>query len=122
MVKSYYKAFLFALHALFFCIIHSKINFSDLEKLLHQRQPHQFNGIVFVADGSTSLMFKSCEGYTDIKSHQPLKFNSQFLVGSITKQITWVRIVHMLKKLNRYTIHQIVAFVLRQVSQLILSH
>lgn len=74
-----------------------KINFDELEELLHEKNPHPFNGVILIAH-KNSVLFKKCMGYSDRESRKSFTFNNQFLIGSITKQITAALIMRLAEK------------------------
>ncbi|NJN78950.1 MAG: beta-lactamase family protein [Saprospiraceae bacterium] len=72
---------------------------------------HQFNGVVFLTKDSTTIYSKSV-GYSDLEQKIELKFDDQFVIGSISKQITAVLVLRAYEngklklddKINRYLV------------------
>lgn len=62
----------------------------------------QHSGSVFVATNK-EIIYKKCFGYADISKKIPVSTNTQFLVGSVTKQFTAVAIIKALldKNINK---------------------
>ncbi len=60
---------------------------------------HDFNGVVLLTKDST-LIYKKALGYADIERKTALKPGDQFVVGSISKQITAVLILREYEKGN----------------------
>lgn len=56
-----------------------------------------FNGNVLVAQNS-KVIFEKSFGYTDIRTKEPLKLNSVFQLGSVSKQFTAVAILQLLEQ------------------------
>lgn len=64
---------------------------SKLDVLLNDPSTH-FNGVVLVAKGDT-LLYQKAIGYSDTTHLIPLKGSDQFIIGSISKQITAVLVL-----------------------------
>lgn len=58
---------------------------------------NSFNGVVFLTEDSTTLYSKAI-GYSDLKKKTPLTINDQFVIGSISKQITAVLVLREYEK------------------------
>lgn len=58
---------------------------------------NSFNGIVLLTKDSAAIYTKSI-GYSDLKKKTPLTINDQFVIGSISKQITAVLILREYEK------------------------
>ncbi|GGX05404.1 serine hydrolase domain-containing protein [Aquimarina muelleri] len=58
---------------------------------------NRFNGVVLLTKDSTKVYSKSI-GYSDLEKKIPIKFNDQFVIGSISKQITAVLILREYEK------------------------
>ncbi|CAM3096284.1 serine hydrolase domain-containing protein [Flavobacterium frigoris] len=58
---------------------------------------NSFNGVVFLTEDSTTLYSKAI-GYSDLKNKTPLTINDQFVIGSISKQITAVLVLREYEK------------------------
>lgn len=60
-------------------------------------QNNEFNGIVLVTQDTISIYEKAI-GYADIENKIPIKQNAQFVIGSISKQITAVLVLREYEK------------------------
>ena len=58
---------------------------------------NSFNGIVLLTKDSAAIYTKSI-GYSDLKKKTPLTINDQFVIGSISKQITAVLVLREYEK------------------------
>jgi len=58
---------------------------------------NSFNGVVFLTKDSTTIYSKAT-GYSDLEKKTPLTINDQFVIGSISKQITAVLILREYEK------------------------
>ena len=58
---------------------------------------HKFNGVILIASDSTTVYSKAI-GFSDLESKTPVELNDQFVIGSISKQITAVLILRELEK------------------------
>ena len=60
---------------------------SKIDSLLTESTPHLFNGIVLVeSEGEASYL--KLQGFSDFENKTKLKLGNQFVIGSISKQIT----------------------------------
>jgi D-alanyl-D-alanine carboxypeptidase len=63
-----------------------------IDKLLVQPSQTPFNGIILITrNGKTQ--YQKLVGYSDLENKTPLKSNDQFVIGSISKQITGVLVM-----------------------------
>jgi D-alanyl-D-alanine carboxypeptidase len=85
-------------------------NYSDLTANIDSIiANNSFNGIVLLTKDSAAIYTK-CIGYSDLKKKTPLTINDQFVIGSISKQITAVLVLReyekgkiaLENKINRY--------------------
>ncbi|BDD06529.1 serine hydrolase domain-containing protein [Aureibacter tunicatorum] len=60
---------------------------------------HAFNGVVLIAKDTIPL-YKSALGYADLEEKSQLKLEHQFVIGSISKQITAVLVMREFEKGN----------------------
>lgn len=58
---------------------------------------NNFNGVVFITENSKKVYSKSM-GFSDLENRISLKFNDQFVIGSISKQITAVLVLREFEK------------------------
>ena len=73
-------------------------NYADLTATMDSIiENNRFNGIVFLIKDSTIVYSKSI-GYSDIEQKTPIAFNDQFVIGSISKQITAVLVLREYEK------------------------
>lgn len=66
--------------------------FQGIDSLILSKQPHAFNGVVLISKGD-SLLYHTTRGYANFKQKDTLELNHQFVIGSISKQITAVLIL-----------------------------
>lgn len=59
----------------------------ELEETVSAKNDPKFNGVIFIAD-ENQIYFEKAIGVTDRKTNQVMKIDTQFCVGSLTKQIT----------------------------------
>ncbi len=62
---------------------------SRIDSLISNRN---FNGVIAIAKDST-ILYSKVQGYSDIEQEKELKLDDQFVIGSISKQITAVLIL-----------------------------
>lgn len=60
-------------------------------------QDRKFNGVILIAD-STEVKYCKSFGYSDIENKIPMKKNDQFIILSISKQITAVLLLRLIEK------------------------
>lgn len=72
---------------------------SKIDALLSSKTHKPFNGIVLVSSGGRTL-YSKVKGVSNFKTKPALHPNSQFVIGSISKQITAVLVLHELDKLH----------------------
>lgn len=102
---SRYKKFKPLLILLFVSFLTGSVFCQDLEELmdLYAKQGHSerigspFNGVVLVAQND-EIIFKKAYGFYDHENNIPLKMNSRFMIGSITKQFTAMLIMQQVEK------------------------
>ena len=58
-----------------------------------------FNGVILVTK-DTSIIYSKAFGYSDLENETPIKMESQFVIGSISKQITAVLVLREYEKGN----------------------
>ncbi len=84
--------------------------YSDLPVQIDSILDNQkFNGVILISSGSNTLYLKTF-GFSDLESKTKLNFNDQFVIGSISKQITAVLVLREYEKgrigledtINRY--------------------
>ena len=69
----------------------------SIDTLLAVPTKKPFNGIILVAQNETTL-YSKVYGYSDIDNKTPLKIDDQFVIGSISKQITAVLVLREYEK------------------------
>jgi D-alanyl-D-alanine carboxypeptidase len=68
-----------------------------LNALIDKDRAQAFNGIIMISkDGST--IYTHCKGFSDLDKKTALRFDDQFIIGSISKQITAVLVLQSLEK------------------------
>jgi len=76
----------------------NKIKYDDLSARIDNLISNtDFNGVVTIAK-DTSIIYSKAVGFSDFESKKILKTNDQFVVGSISKQITAVLILREYEK------------------------
>jgi CubicO group peptidase (beta-lactamase class C family) len=77
-----------------------KENYTDLKsKIDSVINNSHFNGVVLLTKDTTKIYNKAI-GYSDIENKTPIKLNDQFVIGSISKQITTVLVLREYEKEN----------------------
>lgn len=62
------------------------------DSLLAKQSPYPFNGIIIIAQQGKTI-YKKTAGYSDLKLQTKIKDDDQFVIGSISKQITAVLVL-----------------------------
>ncbi|WP_445749381.1 serine hydrolase domain-containing protein [Polaribacter sp.] len=71
----------------------------QIDSIISTKTTKPFNGVIlFSQNGQTK--YSKIFGYSDIDKKEPLKLNSQFVIGSISKQFTVVLVLRELDKGN----------------------
>lgn len=65
---------------------------TQIDSLLASPAPTAFKGIVMIAQKG-AIRYAACQGYSDIEQQIPLRFTNEFIIGSISKQITAVLVL-----------------------------
>ncbi|WP_083332317.1 serine hydrolase [Cellulophaga baltica] len=60
---------------------------------------NNFNGVIVVSTDSINIYSRAI-GYSDLENKRQIKFDDQFVIGSISKQITAVLILREYEKGN----------------------
>lgn len=114
--------YIFSLLTMLFIVIAEHFAFgqsSDLaakiDSLLKLTNPRPFNGVVIVAQESKTIYSKNI-GLADIKQKTPLQLNDQFIIGSISKQVTAVLLLRELDK-DRLSLQQSIRTYLPELEQ-----
>ncbi|MBO0593231.1 beta-lactamase family protein [Cellulophaga sp. E16_2] len=69
---------------------------SSIDAIVHK---HEFNGVILVATDTTTI-YSNVVGFSDLDPKTRIKFSDQFVIGSISKQITAVLILREFEKGN----------------------
>lgn len=69
----------------------------QIDCLLDSLSTKPFNGVVIISQSGKDKYVKA-DGYSDIENKVPLKINDQFVIGSISKQITAVIVLQEYEK------------------------
>lgn len=64
-----------------------KSSFSGIDSLISTKTEKPFNGVILIAQNGKTKYIKA-QGYTDLESKNKLAPDSQFIIGSISKQFT----------------------------------
>jgi D-alanyl-D-alanine carboxypeptidase len=68
-----------------------------IDSLLLAKTQKPFNGIVMISKNG-KIMYKKMKGQADIEKRTSLKLNDQFIIGSVSKQITAVIVLQQVDK------------------------
>jgi len=69
----------------------------QIDSLLNAPTLKPFNGVVLIAQNGKRTYSKTC-GYSDLERKTSLQFNNQFVIGSISKQMTAVIVLQEYEK------------------------
>ena len=69
----------------------------QIDSLLTFPSLKSFNGVVLIAQNG-KITYSKTSGYSDIEKKTPLQFNNQFVIGSISKQMTAVIVLQEYEK------------------------
>jgi len=76
----------------------NKDNYADLIlKIDAVLDKNNFNGVVFLTKDSTTV-YSETFGYSDLEMETPIKLDDQFVIGSISKQITAILVLRAFEK------------------------
>lgn len=70
---------------------------TQIDSLIATKNKKPFNGVILIAQNGKPVYTKTI-GYADLENKVPLQFNNQFIIGSISKQITAVLVLQELEK------------------------
>lgn len=76
-----------------------KIIDKKIDSLISTKTTKPFNGVILISQKGQTKYSKTF-GYSDIDKKEPLKLNSQFVIGSISKQFTAVLVLREFDKGN----------------------
>lgn len=68
-----------------------------IDSLIHSPSAKPFNGIILISQNG-KVKYSKIAGYSDIEKKKVLKFNDQFVIGSISKQFTAVLVLREFDK------------------------
>lgn len=71
----------------------------QIDSLISIKTTKPFNGIIYISDNGKA-QYSKLFGYSDIEVKEPIKLNDQFVIGSISKQITAVLVLREFDKGN----------------------
>ena len=73
--------------------------YKQIDNLISTKTTKPFNGVILISQkGQTN--YSKTVGYSDIDKKEPLQFNDQFVIGSISKQFTAVLVLREFDKGN----------------------
>ncbi|TAH30997.1 MAG: class A beta-lactamase-related serine hydrolase [Cytophagales bacterium] len=86
----------------FFCIFCSNLYAQDniatkIDSLIATDFPKKMNGVILIAH-KNKIKYQKAQGFADIDKKIPLTFDNQFIIGSVSKQITSVIILQLFDK------------------------
>lgn len=94
----------------------SQANFaSRIDSLIKANNNRFFNGIILVSQNN-KVVYSKVKGFTNLESKTPLVIDNQFIIGSISKQITAVVMLREVDK-GRIDLHEPVKRYLPNMSQ-----
>jgi D-alanyl-D-alanine carboxypeptidase len=70
---------------------------SKIDSLIHSKAIKPFNGIILISQNG-KIKYSKIVGYSDLEKKTPLQINNQFVIGSISKQITAVLVLQEYEK------------------------
>lgn len=70
--------------------IKNEINFENKVNIILQN--NHFNGVILVSK-DTSVLYEKAVGFSDLANNTPLNASDQFVIGSVSKQITAVMVL-----------------------------
>lgn len=76
-----------------------KIIDKQIDSIISTKTTKPFNGVILVSQNGQTKYSKTF-GYSDVDKKEPLKLNSQFVIGSISKQFTAVLVLREFDKGN----------------------
>lgn len=80
----------------------AKNDFSlKLDSLLASQRIHPFNGQILISKNDT-ILYSKTKGYSDLEAKKLLVKNNQFIIGSLSKQITAVLVLQALDRGELY--------------------
>lgn len=68
-----------------------------IDSLISAPAQNPFNGIILISQNEKTV-YSKVVGYSDVKMKIPLKFDDQFVIGSVSKQFTAVLVLQELEK------------------------
>lgn len=68
-----------------------------IDSLINKKSAQPFNGVILISQKG-EVVYSSSKGYSDINTKAPLSQDSQFVIGSVSKQITSVMILKEVEK------------------------
>ncbi|CAN1554768.1 AmpC Beta-lactamase class C and other penicillin binding proteins [Flavobacteriaceae bacterium] len=70
---------------------------SKIDSLIQNKTTKPFNGIILISQNG-KIRYSKIVGYSDLEKKTPLQINNQFVIGSISKQITTVLVLQEFEK------------------------
>ncbi|HJT75300.1 MAG TPA: serine hydrolase domain-containing protein [Chitinophaga sp.] len=66
--------------------------YGSLDSVLSQDKPRAFNGVVLISKNGREI-YKRRQGFSDLEKKTPVRWNDQFMIGSVSKQFTAVLVL-----------------------------
>jgi CubicO group peptidase (beta-lactamase class C family) len=77
---------------------YSQLNLSNrIDSLLASENQKEFNGVILISKNG-KVQYSKSHGFSDLENNQTLKLNDQFILASISKQITAVLVLQEFDK------------------------
>lgn len=64
----------------------------SLDSLFNQENPRAFNGVVLISKNGKEI-YKRRQGFSDLDKKAAIRWNDQFMIGSVSKQFTAVLVL-----------------------------
>lgn len=90
-------------------------DFACIDSLIYSKSEKPFNGIVLISQNG-QIIYSNRQGYSDIENKIILQDDSQFVIGSISKQITAVMILQEYEK-GKIKLHESIKTYLPELTQ-----
>ncbi|PXV62806.1 CubicO group peptidase (beta-lactamase class C family) [Dysgonomonas alginatilytica] len=90
-------------------------DFTRIDSLIHAESQKPFNGVILISQNGKTAYFKK-QGYSDLEKKTVLKDDSQFVIGSVSKQITAVMILQEYEK-GHIQLHEPIKAYLPELTQ-----
>lgn len=90
-------------------------DFARIDSLIYAQSTKPFNGVILISQDGEIVYFNK-QGYSDLEKKTALKDDSQFVIGSISKQITAVLVLQEYEK-GHIKLHEPIKTYLPELTQ-----